>query len=479
MPEKLRVHLVLGAGGMKTIGYIGTLHELADRGVEFASIAACSAGSVFGACLAAGVAPELLRQTVMQAEFEELIGEPAMRWAPGGWAQLSWPRARFKESGLPELFRRLAGGDPTFAELEVPFATVGLDLISSRMLVYSRETTPNMRVADAVGIATAVPFLFPPHETSERVIVDGALASQLPVWLAMAEPEQCPIVAVTPRRSLVHPRDLGLPDYLASLVALGGVSRDLYLLEQMPATVLIEIDAADAEYDEFDLSPEKRGLLIGAGRAAAAQAYPRIVAAHTGHARPISAHGTGDREPSSDALAEAGGIRLMRRVSHALVRQSRTQVFISYAREEREWANRVREMLMPIVRSGRAAVWDDSDIASGSDWRNEIDRALAHTKVAVLLVSRAYLASDFIHRVELVQILRAAEGEGLTVIWVLLSACLWEDTALEPFQCANDPANPLAGLAEAEQEEVLSNIARQVKASLGTERAEQAVVRVG
>ena len=56
--ETTRVHLVLSAGGLKVVSYVGALSVLAERNISFASVSACSAGTFIGALLCAGKTPE-------------------------------------------------------------------------------------------------------------------------------------------------------------------------------------------------------------------------------------------------------------------------------------------------------------------------------------------------------------------------------------------------------------------------------------
>jgi formylglycine-generating enzyme required for sulfatase activity len=143
----------------------------------------------------------------------------------------------------------------------------------------------------------------------------------------------------------------------------------------------------------------------------------------------------------------------------------RDQLFISYSHVDREWVVRLQTMIRPLVRSHGLRLWDDSQIQPGDKWREEIETALAAAKVALLLVSSDFLASEFVTNSELPQLLTAAEEEGLRILWVPVRPSLVRRTPISAYQALGDPGRPLARMDPVEQEEALVEIA------LATEQA--------
>ena len=144
--------------------------------------------------------------------------------------------------------------------------------------------------------------------------------------------------------------------------------------------------------------------------------------------------------------------------------QVRDQVFISYSRSDKRWLDKLHAMLAPLLRAGQIKIWDDTHILPGQKWFDEITGAIASAKVAVLLVSADFLASDFIDRHELAPVLKAAEQEGVTILWVAVSYCLFQYTELAQYQALNDdPAKPLNSFSGAKLDKELMRICKRIK----------------
>jgi hypothetical protein len=143
------------------------------------------------------------------------------------------------------------------------------------------------------------------------------------------------------------------------------------------------------------------------------------------------------------------------------VRQ-RSQVFISYSHKDAAWLQKLQTMLKPITRNHTITIWDDTHIKPGTRWREEILGALASAKVAVLLVSPHFLASDFIDKDELPSLLKAAEEEGVAILWAAVSASLYEATAITDYQPMNNPARPLDSLRPSDRNKELKRIATKI-----------------
>ncbi len=140
-------------------------------------------------------------------------------------------------------------------------------------------------------------------------------------------------------------------------------------------------------------------------------------------------------------------------------------MFISYSHVDRIWVERLQRMMVPLLRATgqELRLWDDSQIETGRPWRPAIEAALAEAKVALLLVSDAFLASEFVINEELPVLLAAAKAEGVPILWASVGPCNVEVTEIYQYQAVLSPSRHLKAMNEVELAEALKTISLAIR----------------
>ncbi|MBV9256681.1 MAG: toll/interleukin-1 receptor domain-containing protein, partial [Ktedonobacteraceae bacterium] len=149
--------------------------------------------------------------------------------------------------------------------------------------------------------------------------------------------------------------------------------------------------------------------------------------------------------------------------SEGAVMSDRSKVFISYSHEDAKHLKRLRIHLADYERKGLVDIWDDTRLIGGEDWQEEIKKAIQSAKVAVLLISADFLASDFIAYEELPQLLAARKAEGTLILPVILGPCVFEETELKVFQAVNSPSEPLSSMTAHQRDGLWARVAKIIK----------------
>jgi NTE family protein len=166
-PARRPIGLVLSAGGARGFAHVGALKVLCAAGLPVDLLVGASMGSLIGAALAAGVAPEAMEQTCVQASLRHLLLRP----------RLHGP-SLLDTAALEALLVRLVG-DRRFEDLERPFAVTVVNL---RTL--EQEVVRSGPVVDAVMASIAIPLVFPPRRLGNDYYLDGGLLDPLPTSVA-------------------------------------------------------------------------------------------------------------------------------------------------------------------------------------------------------------------------------------------------------------------------------------------------------
>jgi small GTP-binding protein len=159
--------------------------------------------------------------------------------------------------------------------------------------------------------------------------------------------------------------------------------------------------------------------------------------------------------------------------SKQAVEQSVTppKVFISYAHKDEPFKDDLLTVLRPLERKGVLEIWHDRRIEEGDEWRRAIETAMNECAMVLLFVSKSFLASAFIQDNELPRLLQRRKEEGLRVVPIIISPCMWRsEPVLSDLQALPRDARPVSSSAEGyARDQVWVEIAQAVERQLREE----------
>lgn len=147
--------------------------------------------------------------------------------------------------------------------------------------------------------------------------------------------------------------------------------------------------------------------------------------------------------------------------------KNKTKVFVSYSHRDKAILDRLRIHLKPLVRDNSVEVWEDKKLIPGTKWREEIRKAVESARIAILLVSADFLASDFIMNDELPPLLAAAHKENTIILSLIVGPCRFKQTeSISQYQAMNDPLYPIIAMPEHEREKLYYDTAEYIEVAL-------------
>jgi len=173
------VGVVMAGGGARAFAHIGVLHELTDAGILVDRVAGASVGSIVAALWASGRTPQ---------EVEDVVYAEMVRGRP--FSDYTLPIASFAKGKRVEKALRRHFGGLTIEELPRRLVCQSTDLQSRQPFALRRGP-----VVDAVLASVALPVLFPPRRSGQRLLADGGILDNLPVGL-LTDRDEGPVLAV-------------------------------------------------------------------------------------------------------------------------------------------------------------------------------------------------------------------------------------------------------------------------------------------
>src|SRR5215208_7122367 len=154
------------------------------------------------------------------------------------------------------------------------------------------------------------------------------------------------------------------------------------------------------------------------------------------------------------------------------------KVFCSYSRRDEEHLNDLRDWLRGLERQRLIEWWHDREIVPGWEWEEDIDKHLRTADVILLLISPAFMASDYVYEQELNKAIERHERGEVLLIPIIIRHTDLEDAPFKHIQSLPKDLKPVA--AWSDRDEAWLNIVRGIRRAIGElsrQRQERAVAK--
>ena len=157
------IGLALSGGAARGIAHIAVLETLEQDNIPIRAIAGTSAGSIVGALYAAGMPLAEIKRLLLHARWRDILSFTIPK------------RGLISSEGIYRFMREVLP-IAKFSSLKLPFAAVAADLKTTDKVVLMSGS-----IARAVQASCSLPVIFTPTEINRKLLVDGGVASQVPV----------------------------------------------------------------------------------------------------------------------------------------------------------------------------------------------------------------------------------------------------------------------------------------------------------
>src|SRR5436305_2160821 len=119
------------------------------------------------------------------------------------------------------------------------------------------------------------------------------------------------------------------------------------------------------------------------------------------------------------------------------------KLFYCYAHEDKALRDALDSHLIILKSQKLIEIWYDGKISAGMKWEHEIDKHLSSADIVLLLVSAAFLASDYCYGKEMERALQRHEEGTTRVVPIILRPVYWRNAPFSKLQVMPIGAKPI------------------------------------
>ncbi len=190
---------IFGGGAIRGVAYPGAVKALEELKIEIPTYVGSSVGAIFAALCSVGYKSTELSKVLHEFNafmFKDInfsFGEFSLS---KGEVFEKWIREKIECAYYGDGYEKGKNASVTFEDIEKDVFILSTDLKTNKRFVFSKYSTPDFEIAEAVRISASFPGLMKPAEINDKILVDGDLAKSLPLWKGIKElnKEDCRIL---------------------------------------------------------------------------------------------------------------------------------------------------------------------------------------------------------------------------------------------------------------------------------------------
>jgi NTE family protein len=166
---KQKIVPILSGGGTRLTAHIGVIKALNDLELNFTHMVGVSGGSIVSSLYCAGMPLDNIKRLSIDTDFKIFRGFSLFRLLRQGGLSSGDKFEQWMDKHLKGL---------TFNELEKDLHILATDVNGGGPVVFNRQTSPNLKVSQAVRYSMSIPLFFSFKYYNDHLLVDGAILSE-------------------------------------------------------------------------------------------------------------------------------------------------------------------------------------------------------------------------------------------------------------------------------------------------------------
>lgn len=265
---------IFGGGAIRGLAYLGALKAMKELDIQIKSFAGSSVGAVFATFASLDYEYNEFKDLFNEVNFD-LFRDVQLNLAKNfaiskGEHFLSWIRSCIEKKVYGEKYTKDKNPPVTFKDIDKDIFVITSNLNGCEPYIFSKYTTPDFEVAQAVRISTSLPGLLEPFEYQNKVLIDGDMMKSWPMWRInqILCPEDCRIIEFRLEGAKFWPNVKNSVEYLNAVFAtLSNFATDYIMQTYQPKDKFdyIKIDTDHILPVQFTLPQKEREKLIDLG----------------------------------------------------------------------------------------------------------------------------------------------------------------------------------------------------------------------